>query len=121
MLPCADLATMLEVPCRVEVKADILSGFTRTLDMAIEVEYDGNPSGLATTEAHWWAHVPMGPGYTRVESPLPELILLFEVPMLTSIVDRVTTLPNRVKQGGDLDLSTLVLLKWADIAGVIMP
>lgn len=39
----------------VEVKNDV--GFIDTGNLCFEVEYKGKPSGIAATDAKWWAHV----------------------------------------------------------------
>ena len=38
-----------------EVKNDV--GFIDTGNLCFEVEYKGKPSGIAATDAKWWAHV----------------------------------------------------------------
>ena len=44
-----------EIPCKVEVKYDIMSHMTG--NFFIESNYDSKPSGIVTTEAEWWVQV----------------------------------------------------------------
>ena len=44
-----------EIPCKIEVKYDIMSHMTG--NFFIESNYDGKPSGIITTESKWWVQV----------------------------------------------------------------
>ena len=85
----------------VEVKTDRLVSVTGNI--AIEVSYKGNPSGIMKTEADWWAYVLSGGEYRE------EVVILVKTSRLKKLVAQVRNKKGTVK-GGDGKQSRLVLV-----------
>jgi len=85
-----------------EVKRDRKLSYTGNL--AIEVEYKGKPSGLAKTEAEWYAFVCSGSEYKD------ELIIFISTERLKKLCDDYENHGGRVVYGGDYNASKLILL-----------
>ncbi len=83
----------------IEVKRDYLS--QETGNIAIEIESRGQPSGIMTTKADYWAHL--------LEQE--KKIVIFRTDKLKELVKEST----RRISGGDDGTSVLVLLKKEDI------
>ncbi len=80
----------------VEVKTDFMANFTGNI--AIEYISRGKPSGISVTKAEHWAFI------------LPEKgIIIIETERLKRIARKYYK-KGRVKDGGDLDSSKLVLI-----------
>ena len=94
----------------IEVKRDRL--VSKTGNIAIEIGYKGNPSGLMKTEAVWWAYVLSGGDYKD------ELIILIETERLRKLALRHKE-QNGTVFGGDGKQSELVLLPVEKILGFI--
>lgn len=78
----------------IEVKRDLMA--YKTGNMAIEYESRGKPSGIATTEAEYWAYIVEG----------SETVILVEVERLKSVARKY----GRLVVGGDNNTSKLVLV-----------
>lgn len=90
---------------RIEVKMDKIAH--RTGNIAIEYECRGKPSGIAVTEAEYYAYViPM--------APLRNIILLMEVEYLKRL-SRLHFLEGKIKKMGDSNLSNAVLIPINDL------
>lgn len=81
----------------VEVKRDFKSADTGNI--AVEGAYKGQPSGITTTEAEWWAYVLDGPGYDS------EIIVLLKTERLRKLVSKISPVT-----GGDNNTASIKLL-----------
>ena len=85
----------------VEVKRDRL--VSRTGNIAVEISYKGNPSGLMKTQANWYAFVLSGEDYND------EVVILVKTSRLKKLVETVKRDRGTV-MGGDGKQSVLVLV-----------
>ena len=90
---------------RIEAKSDYIAH--RTGNIAIEYECRGKPSGIAVTEADYYA-------YIIPCAPLKNIILLMEVGNLKNI-SRLHYAQNKIKSMGDSNLSKAVLIPIQDL------
>lgn len=90
---------------RIEAKSDYIAH--RTGNIAIEYECRGKPSGIAVTEADYYA-------YIIPCAPLKNIILLMEVGNLKNI-SRLYYAQNKIKSMGDSNLSKSVLIPIQDL------
>lgn len=94
------LATALrKVGGDVEVKSDQRAHLTHNI--YVEFSYKGRPSGIATSEAHWWAYEIQGRYF------------LMRIEDLRKLVERAK-LEGRVRRGGDYNMTegALVPVEW---------
>jgi hypothetical protein len=94
------LATLLrDVGGDVEVKSDQRGHLTHNI--YVEYAFKGKPSGIATSEAHWWAYEVQGRYY------------LLRIEDLRKLVERAK-LEGRTRRGGDYNLTdgALVPMEW---------
>lgn len=80
----------------------------RTGNICIEYEWNGRPSGIAATEAHYWVHELRKDGETLV-------YLMFPMDRLKQIARKAFAAGRYRKGGGDGGLSSNILLRLADI------
>ena len=85
----------------VEVKRDRKSSVTG--NVALEISYKNNPSGIMKTEAKWWAFLLSGMSYDD------EVIILIETNRLKRLVQKYKE-KRGVVRGGDGKNSELVLI-----------
>lgn len=97
------LASLLTGESTMEVKRDFRSG--ETGNIPVEFECGGKPSGIATSEAEWWAYCLGGKGFDD------EVIVIIKSQRLTEIADS----RGRVVSGGDNGRVKMVLLKLTDL------
>tara|TARA_Y100000401_G_scaffold20585_1_gene13746 strand:+ start:334 stop:777 length:444 start_codon:yes stop_codon:yes gene_type:complete len=78
-------------------------------NLAIEIEFDGEPSGLYKTHSeYWWHNLEV-----RNEAYMS---LFFKVDILKAIVKKIEDkYPHRIVMGGDDNLSKLVLVPLAGL------
>jgi hypothetical protein len=83
----------------IEVKSDQRAHLTHNI--YVEFSYKGKPSGIATSEAHWWAYEIQG------------RFFLMRIEDLQKLVERAK-LEGRVRRGGDYNLTegALVPVEW---------
>jgi hypothetical protein len=83
----------------IEVKSDQRAHTTHNI--YVEFSYKGKPSGIANSEAHWWAYEVQGRYY------------LLRIEDLQKLVERAK-LEGRVRRGGDYNLTegALVPVEW---------
>ena len=89
----------------IEVKRD--RRVSDTENIAIEISYRQEPSGLMTTGAQWWAFPLSGDKYND------EVVILIKTERLKQIVRHYQNL-NGTTYGGDGNLSELVLLPLSE-------
>ena len=89
---------------KIEVKTE-LDIWKTTGNIAIEYKYKGKPSGIAVTEAKWWAHVldDGGETYCTLLFPTGKLKELARIHM------------DKKKNGGDNDDAEFVLLPLKEV------
>lgn len=90
---------------RIEVKTDFIAH--RTGNLAIEYECRGKPSGIAVTEADYYA-------YIIPRAPLKNIILLMSVDILKRLC-RLHYKRHNIKDMGDSNLSKSVLIPIQDL------
>ena len=90
----------------VEVKRDRL--VSQTGNIAVEISYKHEPSGLMTTTADWWAFVLSGDEYKD------EVIIFIQTKRLKKIVNKYKEL-NGTRRGGDGSTAELVLVPLPEI------
>ena len=90
----------------IEVKRDQL--VSQTGNLAVEISYKDEPSGLMATTADWWAFVLSGAEYKD------EVIVFIQTERLKKIVDEYKKL-NGTKRGGDRKTAELVLVPLTEI------
>ena len=92
----------------IEVKTE-MGMWQNTGNLAIEIEFDGKPSGLYKTESEYWWH--------NLEVRNEEYMsLMFKVEVLKTIVKKIEdNYPHRIVMGGDDDLSKLALVPLAGL------
>ena len=86
----------------IEVKTERDTWVT-TGNIAIEIKYKGNPSGLSTTKAKWWIHVLSYNNKTEFSFIFPVSVLRRKVKWLHMEKRAIMT------TGGDDNNSTLIL------------
>jgi hypothetical protein len=89
----------------VEVKKDYKTH--KTGNIAVEFESRGKPSGIATTEAEWWAFVLVNKDFDNT------MIMLFKTGNLMKACRKYIN-TNRDVYGGDDDTSRMILLPLQD-------
>jgi len=89
----------------VEVKKDYKTH--KTGNIAVEFESRGKPSGIATTEAEWWAFVLVNKDFDNT------MIMLFKTGSLMKACRKYIN-TNRDVYGGDDDTSRMILLPLED-------
>lgn len=90
------LATLLrDVGGDVEVKSDQRAH--QTHNIYVEYAFKGRPSGITTSEAHWWAYEVQGRYY------------LLRIEDLRKLVERAK-LEGKTRRGGDYNLTDGVLI-----------
>jgi len=94
---------------KIEVKAE-RDIWKRTGSIAIEIRYNGEPSGLSVTKADWWIHLLTYKGKI-------EIGFMFKVPRLKQMIK------NKIKKdkvcimyGGDNNNSELVMIPIKEIS-----
>jgi len=94
---------LLQGGSKVEVKRDYIASTSGNI--AIEYDYRGRPSGIAVTEADWWAIVVHRKGFD-------DTVILIETKRLKELCRR--HYGNRIK-GGDDHASKMVLVPVCEI------
>ena len=89
----------------VEVKKDYKTH--KTGNIAVEFESRGKPSGIATTEAEWWAFVLVNKDFDNT------VIMLLKTENLMKACRKYIN-TNRDVYGGDNDTSRMILLPLKD-------
>lgn len=89
----------------VEVKRDFW--ISRSENLAVEFESRGKPSGIATSEADYWAFIAAG----EVED---EIVLLIKTSRLKKIA-KLEKQKGNIKAMGDNNTSLSVLVKWGNL------
>jgi hypothetical protein len=93
---------------KIEVKTE-RGLWAETGNLAIEIEYRGNPSGLATTQAEYWVHILELNGVEFCS-------LLFPVSTLKKTIKSINTQSKvNIVMGGDDNQSKLVLVPLTSI------
>ena len=85
---------------KVEVKHDSMASSTGNL--AVEFECNGKPSGIAITEAGWWAFVSGGGGDDKI-------VILIETERLKDLCRRHYKEEN-IKKAGDTQQTQVILI-----------
>ena len=91
---------------KVEVKRDRES--YRTGNVAVEITYRGEPSGIAVTEAEWWAFV------LDNEIGTPHAIVIVPLWHLKYLAKRCAR-EGKLVMGGDDKASKMILIPKADL------
>jgi len=89
---------------KIEVKTE-RDIWKTTGNIAIEYKYKGNPSGIAVTEAKWWAHV-------LADGDKTYCTLLFPTDKLKELARKHM---DKKKNGGDNDDAEFVLLPLKEV------
>ena len=98
-----EVVDMFESDGRIEVKTE-RDTWMRTGNIAFEIKYKGNPSGISTTESTWWIQAL---NYNNQSI----MMLTFKVSLLRMILKRVVKEKiAEIKKGGDDNNSTLILV-----------
>ena len=92
----------------IEVKTE-RDDWKTTGNIAIEVKYKGNPSGLSTPRANWWIHILSFGDEIEFSFIFPVSVLRRKVKFLYS------EKKARIVQGGDNNDSTLVLCPLTEL------
>ena len=101
-----------EIGLRIEVKQDKKSQHTG--NYVIEIEYDGKPSALSTTEADYWVH-------NLVYKDEMILSFIFPVERLRKTMKKMVKNGSaKMISGGDYNKSKLVLLPIKDLISLSM-
>lgn len=88
----------LQLQANVEVKHDLRA--IETGNIAIEIAYNGKPSGIYQTDAVWWAYV------------VGSDAIITKIDVLRILVEREGNVPRKAGDGGR---ATIVLVKLADL------
>jgi len=97
-----EVVDMFESDGRIEVKTE-RDTWMRTGNIAFEIRYKGNPSGISTTKATWWIQAL---NYNNQNI----MMLTFKVSLLRVILKRmVKEKIAEIKKGGDDNNSTIIL------------
>ena len=92
----------------IEVKTE-RGAWKQTGNIAIEIRYKGNPSGLSTTSADYWAHI------LSFNNEI-EGVLMFPIAQLKSRLKQLILLKRvREVKGGDDNKSTLLLVPLREV------
>lgn len=102
------LANVLKMG-KVEVKTERDKWF-KSRNIAIELSYYGKKSGLATTEAEWWAHI------LTLDNDIKGVILLPVKELKRIVKESVRKGCGRIVMGGDDEASEIALIPLKDIA-----
>ena len=105
----SDLLCLPVNTAKVEVKRD--RKVSETGNLAIEISLAGEPSGLMTSGAHWWAFVLSGDAFND------EIIIFVETQRLKNMVGKLFELNGSVS-GGDGCQSQLVLVPLNGLPGL---
>lgn len=97
-----EVVDMFESDGRIEVKTE-RDTWMRTRNIAFEIRYKGNPSGISTTKATWWIQAL---NYNNQNI----MMLTFKISLLRVILKRmVKEKIAEIKKGGDDNNSTIIL------------
>ena len=97
-----EVVDMFESDGRIEVKTE-RDTWMRTGNIAFEIRYKGNPSGISTTKATWWIQAL---NYNNQNI----MMLTFKISLLRIILKRmVKEKIAEIKKGGDDNNSTIIL------------
>ena len=97
-----EVVDMFESDWRIEVKTE-RDTWMRTGNIAFEIRYKGNPSGISTTKATWWIQAL---NYNNQNI----MMLTFKISLLRVILKRmVKEKIAEIKKGGDDNNSTIIL------------
>tara|TARA_R100000664_G_scaffold31493_1_gene45139 strand:- start:10 stop:429 length:420 start_codon:yes stop_codon:yes gene_type:complete len=97
-----EVVDMFESDGRIEVKTE-RDTWMRTGNIAFEIRYKGNPSGISTTKATWWIQAL---NYNNQNI----MMLTFKISLLRVILKRmVKEKIAEIKKGGDDNNSTIIL------------
>ena len=97
-----EVVDMFESDGRIEVKTE-RDTWMRTGNIAFEIRYKGNPSGISTTKATWWIQAL---NYNNKNI----MMLTFKISLLRIILKRmVKEKIAEIKKGGDDNNSTIIL------------
>ncbi len=97
-----EVVDMFESDGRIEVKTE-RDTWMRTGNIAFEIRYKGNPSGISTTKATWWIQAL---NYNNQNI----MMLTFKISLLRVILKRmVKEKIAEIKKGGDNNNSTIIL------------
>lgn len=91
---------------KIEVKSE-RDWWSRTGNIAIEVECNGKPSGLTVTQADYWFHI-----LTKGKSNVA--MLMFETDKLRKIVKKFNK-PEYTKMIGDRNASKCILIPLTEL------
>jgi len=95
----------------IEVKTE-RDMWKRTGNIAIEVSYKGNPSGLSSTNADWWIHILSDNGEI-------DTAFMFEVHRLKKKIRRLVSRKEaHIVMGGDNNDSKIVLVPISKLSQV---
>ena len=98
-----EVVDIFESDGRIEIKTE-RDTWMRTGNIAFEIRYKGNPSGISTTEATWWIQAL---NYNNQNI----MMLTFKISLLKPILKRmVNEKIADIKKGGDDNNSTLILV-----------
>jgi hypothetical protein len=87
----------------IEVKTE-RGAWKKTGNIAIEIRYKGNPSGLSTTNADWWVHILSNNGDI-------DTALMFKVNKLKKKISKLVSRKEaHIVMGGDNNKSEIVLV-----------
>ena len=87
----------------IEVKTE-RGAWKKTGNIAIEIRYKGNPSGLSTTNADWWVHILSNNGDI-------DTALMFKVNKLKKKISKLVSRKEaHIVMGGDNSDSEIVLV-----------
>ena len=87
----------------IEVKTE-RGAWKQTGNIAIEIRYKGNPSGLSTTNADWWVHILSNNGDI-------DTALMFKVNKLKKKISKLVSRKEaHIVMGGDNNKSEIVLV-----------
>ena len=94
---------IFEVKGGIEVKTE-RGAWKQTGNIAIEIRYKGNPSGLSTTNADWWVHILSNNGDI-------DTALMFKVNKLKKKISKLVSRKEaHIVMGGDNNKSEIVLV-----------
>ena len=87
----------------IEVKTE-RGAWKKTGNIAIEIRYKGNPSGLSTTNADWWVHILSNNGDI-------DTAIMFKVNKLKKKISKLVSRKEaHIVMGGDNNKSEIVLV-----------
>ena len=95
----------------IEVKTE-RGAWKKTGNIAIEIRYKGNPSGLSTTNADWWVHILSNNGDI-------DTALMFKVNKLKKKISKLVSRKEaHIVMGGDNSDSEIVLVPISKLSQV---